>query len=494
MKEYTQEQIQKIIDAVEKTNEKVRMTNQQLSFMKNRNQKLNVLLEATKIIMSEVDLTKLLRKLMEKIVEVMEADRSTLFLVDWDRKEIWSKVHQGDEINEIRFPLGKGISSYVIDTGETLNIDDVYNDPRFNPDIDKKTGYTTRNMLCMPIKNNKGETIGVTQVLNKLNNLRFEQSDIAMLEAFSALMAISLENALQFEKLSHTMKAFELFVPKNYLEKIAKHGVDHIKLGQSESTTVTVLFLDIRDFTQLSQSMTPEEIIDFLNDYFKQMNSIITKNNGFIDKYVGDGFMSIFMTSDGTDAVNTAIAIKKHLGVYNRHRVDSNKPPFNIGIGVSTGQVVVGTVGSHDRMDSTCIGNTVVIAKRIESLTKIYRVPILISSSTLKSLKDADKFLTREVDSVRVKGRKEPEVIFEVYNLDEGDLIEKKKNSYPELMSGMSYYKAREWDQAISSFTKSLEIFPNDNVAQNYIKRCFYFKSNPPDESWDGSMDIEITY
>ncbi|MCX5812343.1 MAG: GAF domain-containing protein [Proteobacteria bacterium] len=156
------------------------------------------LLEITSAISSELKLQPLLVKIMETTTDILNADRSTLFLHDGKTNELWSQVAQGLEIREIRFPSHLGIAGSVFTKGETVNIPDAYKDPRFNQEVDKKTGYTTRSILCMPVKNKEGKTLGVVQVLNKKDG-PFTKKDENRLRAFSAQASISIENAKLFD-------------------------------------------------------------------------------------------------------------------------------------------------------------------------------------------------------------------------------------------------------------------------------------------------------
>ena len=156
--------------------------------------KLQQLIEASKIINSTLDLDKLLGLILDSAAKSINADRGTLYLVDGIKKELWSKVLQGINMVEIRLPVGKGLAGYVAETGETINIPDTYADPRFNPEIDKRTGYHTHNMLCMPMKNKDGKIIGVFQLLNK-NQGSFNSEDISFIDAFSAHASVAIENA-----------------------------------------------------------------------------------------------------------------------------------------------------------------------------------------------------------------------------------------------------------------------------------------------------------
>jgi signal transduction histidine kinase/CRP-like cAMP-binding protein len=169
--------------------------------------KLHKLMDASKMINSTLDLDKLLGLILEAAVSSIEADRGTLYIVDHIKQELWSKVLQGANMVEIRLPIGKGIAGYVAQTGETINIPDAYSDPRFNREVDQKTGYRTRNILCMAMRNRDGRIIGVFQLLNKKAG-SFSKDDEQFIDAFSSHAVIALENArlaqemIQNERLS----------------------------------------------------------------------------------------------------------------------------------------------------------------------------------------------------------------------------------------------------------------------------------------------------
>lgn len=156
--------------------------------------RLNLLIEATKSVNSTLDLDKLLEIILDTSVKSINADRGTLYLLDESKNEIWSTVLHGAEVVEIRLPVGKGLAGYVAKTGETINIPDAYNDARFNPDVDKRTGYRTHNMLCMPMRNRDGKLIGVFQLLNK-KDTAFSKADEEFINALSMHASIAIENA-----------------------------------------------------------------------------------------------------------------------------------------------------------------------------------------------------------------------------------------------------------------------------------------------------------
>lgn len=163
---------------------------------------LSYLLHSASALSNEKNLNILLGLIMEQVTEALQADRSSLFLIDRESKELWSKVALKSEIKEIRFPMNQGIAGHVAMTKETVNIDDVYQDSRFNQEIDQKTGYKTKNMLCMPIINYRKKVIGVIQVINKKNG-NFDNFDEELLTAFNGIAAAAVENSLLINQIKH---------------------------------------------------------------------------------------------------------------------------------------------------------------------------------------------------------------------------------------------------------------------------------------------------
>ncbi len=201
------------------------------------------------------------------------------------------------------------------------------------------------------------------------------------------------------------------FVPHELMRMLNKESIVDVQLGDQVQKTMTVLFSDIRSFTTLSETMTPLDNFRFINAYLSQMGPIIREHGGFIDKYMGDAIMALF-EGGPDDAVRAAIAMLRQLEVYNQGRVRAGYQPIEIGIGINSGDLMLGTVGEHRRMEGTVISDTVNLASRLESLTKEYGVPLIISENTMKGLETP--YPTRFIDRLVVKGKSEPVSIFEV--------------------------------------------------------------------------------
>ncbi len=189
--------------------EKLRRYQQEIDRFRLEQRKINTLFYITRNLSQELELDNLLRLVMDEVKDVIQADRCTVFLLDEERNELWSRLGHGLEVNELRFPMSKGIAGYVATTGEILKIDDCYNDSRFNPEIDRQTGYHTRNILTIPMRNKMMEIIGVFQVLNKRAGA-FTDDDVQMIEAIAPIAAVQLENAQLYDELRRTFDSFIL--------------------------------------------------------------------------------------------------------------------------------------------------------------------------------------------------------------------------------------------------------------------------------------------
>ena len=289
-------------------------------------------------------------------------------------------------------------------------------------------------------------------------------------------------------------QTFRKFVPKQFVDHLTKNGENTLELGRADEDELAILFSDIRGFTGLSEQMSPQELMNFLNSYFLRMNEPIHNNNGFIDKFIGDAVMALFDRPTGTntdkaqDAIRAALDLRYAINLYNKHRENSNYPPINVGIGIHFGPVIIGTVGSDDRMDTTVIGDSVNIAFRLEALAPRYNTDIVISAQILHQAKSKGLFEYRILDWVRVKGRKTPIEIYEIID-HQAASVKKLKLANAELIEqGLGYRKQQKWQQAISYFQQALEINPEDSLVIHHLEQCAKLQHTELAEDWDGSI------
>lgn len=568
-----------------------------------------LLLDVVSSITSEIMLDPLLEKILAAATQLLGADRGALFIHDPATGELWSRVVEGEVSREIRFPANAGIAGECFTRGVNINIDDAYGDPRFNPDVDKGTGYRTRNILCMPIATKGGNKVGVMEILNKKKG-PFTAADQRRLGALCAQAAVSIENAQLFEDVSNSRnynesilrsmsngvltldaentiskinqsalrilqreegdtvsrKVGEVFDGPNSwvtqsLEKVLRTGridstvdsdlvldgrravsvnmtavplqdvhdeplgsmlimeditrekrlrntmsrymskavMDELLEGGDaalggNSREVSVLFSDIRGFTAISERLGPRETVAMLNDYFTDMVDIVFAHNGILDKYIGDMIMAVFGSvrssqQDAENAVTVGSRMMMALRELNARRTPAGHEPIAIGIGISTGGVVAGSIGSPKRLEYTVIGDRVNLAERLQNANKYYGTDVLICETTVARL--ARPLRLRELDLIRVRGRQAPVSISEVLEHHDAQSFPHMDEVLFSFAEAVGHYRNRAWDRAEKLFRDALAASPGDRPSQLYLERCAIYRSNPPPEDWDGVWTLQ---
>ncbi|MBE9114385.1 ammonium transporter [Lusitaniella coriacea LEGE 07157] len=270
--------------------------------------------------------------------------------------------------------------------------------------------------------------------------------------------------------LSQLNNAYGHFVPRQFLQFLNKDSIIDVTLGDQVRQKMSVLFSDIRNFTTLSEQMTPEDNFRFINGYLSRMEPAILENQGFIDKYIGDAIMALF-GKNADDALNAGIAMQKTLNEYNKTRQRPERPPLKIGVGINTGDLTLGTVGGQSRMDGTVIGDAVNLASRLEGLTKQYGVSLLISDRTFLSLEQPIHYNIRFIDRVQVKGKSSKVSVFEVFDADPPALRAGKSATRTIFEQGLVYYHQKNYRAATQCFETCLQKNPGDSVAKIYLRR-----------------------
>lgn len=285
------------------------------------------------------------------------------------------------------------------------------------------------------------------------------------------LQKIIIAHQQSIALLQQTETAYGRLIPRQLLTLLERDSIVDVKLGDQIERKLTIMFSDIRDFTPLSESMTPSENFEFINSYLGVMEPVIDRHRGIIDKYMGDAIMALF-TQSADDAVTGSIAMLKKLEHYNAGRGRAGYTPIQIGIGLNTGMVIIGTVGGANRMDSTVIGDVVNLTSRIEEATKTYHTQLLISQNTLYDLVDPSKYDIRFLDRIRVKGKTQPLSVYEVFDNDPAALRNAKRESRAKFEEAIACYHMKEIPQAMELLTECINIAPDDIPAQIYLARC----------------------
>lgn len=567
-----------------------------------------LLLEVVSSIASEIFVEPLLQKIIDAATLLLEADRGSLFLYDPVRGELYSHVAGGATIKEIRFPSTAGIAGECFTAGAPINIPDAYADSRFNQEVDRRTGYKTNNMLCMPVTTHHGNRVGVMQILNKRAG-SFGPGDEKRLIALCAQAAVSIENAQLFEQVSEarnynegilrsmsngvvTMDASWTIIKVNQaavrilrtteenlrgktpqevlgtrnawilqsLERVRTTGktditvdtdlllddreavsinmstvplvtaqdqpvgymlviedisrekrlrntmsrymskavVDKLIEGgemvpEASGREVSVLFSDIRGFTTISERLGARETVALLNEYFTAMVDIVFAHNGILDKYIGDMIMAVFGSvmagdQDADDSVTVGNLMMVGLRDLNSRRLKSGREPIRIGVGISTGNVVVGNIGSPKRLEYTVIGDRVNLAERLEAANKFYGTNVLLCEHTAAKLRRP--VMLREIDLIRVRGLMQPLAVYEALDHHTDETFAHRVEVVEAYAEGLRFYRMRDWTRAASCFRTASLANPDDRPSRVFWERCQQYTETPPAENWDGVWTV----
>ncbi len=286
-------------------------------------------------------------------------------------------------------------------------------------------------------------------------------------------------------RLAKINSAYGRFVPREFLNFLDRESIIDVKLGDQIQKEMTVLFSDIRSFTSLSEQMTPQENFNFLNGYLRQVSPVIRQHNGFIDKYIGDAIMALF-PKQPNDAIQAAIAMQQKVAIYNVKRQSQGRKPISIGVGLHTGSVMLGTVGETERMEGTVISDVVNLAARLEGLTKLYGVAIVVSERTLFALDRPNQYKFRFLDKVIVKGKKEPVSVFEILDGNTPEIISLGLKTQADFERGLLHYYSEELPEAKKYFENVLVVSPEDKAAQIYLRRVNHFIEYGVPIDWEG--------
>jgi adenylate cyclase len=279
--------------------------------------------------------------------------------------------------------------------------------------------------------------------------------------------------------------AFQYYLTPSVVNEILKDPAK-LKLG-GDKKHLSVMFSDIRGFTTISEKLSPEELVRLLNEYLTAMTDIVFKYEGLLDKYIGDAIMAVFgapleQPDHALRACRTGLEMMAKLQELRAKWAAEGRPDVDIGVGINSGDMVVGNMGSEMRFDYTVMGDSVNLASRLEGTNKEYGTHIILSEFTYEIVKA--ELYCRELDAVRVKGKKRPVRLYELLG-ERRDAAQWQPWVEP-FETGLAEYRAGRWDEAMAAFNKVQEIRPGDYPAQLYVERCTALKAHPPEGEWDG--------
>jgi len=287
--------------------------------------------------------------------------------------------------------------------------------------------------------------------------------------------------------------AFSKYLPQKIVDKLVDNP-NLLQLG-GEERTLSILFSDIAGFTTISESLNPKDLVHLLNDYLTRMTDIVFQNSGIIDKYIGDAIVAefgapVYVDNHADLAVATAIMMQKELIILNEEWTQQYGRPINARIGINTGKVIIGNMGSKQMFDYTVIGDSVNLAARLEGVNKKYSTSVILSEYTFVSL-TKDRFLVRPVDLIIVKGKSKPVKIYEVLDFLNNPQIDKNQIAlFAKYSVAFNLFLERKFEESKSILLDLIKEFPEDGPSQLLMKRIESLDISSLDGSWDGSLEL----
>jgi adenylate cyclase len=338
--------------------------------------------------------------------------------------------------------------------------------------------------------------IGGTQLMFVNRGIPFSivYQTLSILSAFSAVGIFHYMTEVREKR--RIRSAFNLYLEPS-VARLVSENPSMLRL-HGEKKDLTVLFADLRDFTTASEALDPEKLVEFMNEYFGTMTEEIFRHDGLVDKYIGDAIMALWgapvtIPDHAVKACQAALDMAgrlealqdawRRIGTADHGGADHPPTPrLRIGVGINTGPMVVGNIGSQRRFNYTVMGDAVNLASRLEACNKLYGTRILIGEKTRTAI--GDEFLLREIDAVRVKGKRLPVRVFELL-AKRGDsaLLVPFAAAFEDALRA---YQERDWPLALQRFEAFMNEYPDDTPGRIYVERCRLLIENPPDETWDG--------
>ncbi len=477
--------LQLIIDAFVKEQQITNINDETLLLYR----EINLLYDFFKVTSDQTNVDQRLNYFLERCVSYLQVGRASIWIVEGNT--LRCTHYRGFKPVKI-FKLGEGFIGQIAMSENAELLNNPICDQRWKGNVNNKI-----SIISSPLISCDG-IIGVLHLCRD-DGTQFKAKDLKLANVFAHHGAQEIEINKLIEKVKSELKqrtfiksTFERYVSHNVVEEIIKNP-DMIHLG-GQRKTLTIFFTDIGNFTNLSEIFPPEEVVNYLNDYFQGMCTAILKYNGTINRFQGDAIFAfwgapIAQENHALLACQAALRCREFLRHLEEKWVAGGLPPRSYRFGINTGEVVIGNVGSSARYEYMAVGEDVNLANRLEGANKHYGTQILISERTYSLIKDT--LIAREIDIIRVVGNSKPIKVYELV-AEKGKIDEKKARQLEHFEAGIRAYRVRQWEEAISCFKQALQLAPEDNPAKTYIKRCIEYQQVEPPHYWKGVHELTI--
>ena len=457
-------------------------------------QELNVIYNFSEQLTETIDPDVIAQLTLEQAVHSIPSHSGVIVLWNEEKKQLVVPARSGEQLfNEEQLRNNPGVLLKIGLSGQSEIITDL--------SLLKQKGIIENDVhsLIYAAMKVKHRIMGAIILAGK-NVEQYSAAHLKLLVTLALQSSTAIESAMLYEKnirearereeaMLRIHEVTKKFVPLEFIRSLGKETLTDVKLGDQVEKIVTVLFTDIRDFTTLSEKMTPEENFHFVSSFNARLGPVIRSNNGFINQYLGDSIMAIF-PENPEDALRAAVGMQKAVHDLNKERKELGLPSIRAGIGMHTGSLIMGITGDEFRMDAATISDTVNTAARIESLTKYYKSPLLLSDHTLQYLNEQNGFHFRHLGSVRLKGKNNLLSIVECINGFEELQFERKLQTLSLFSTAMSSYHDQQFENALQLFQTILTNDPDDLTAHYFLTNTKKYLREGVPTNWTGAEEM----
>ena len=475
---------------IKKENERKKLGTEVLNLY----QEVNLIFNVSEKLAQAIEPSTIAQIILDEAGHVIKSSNGVVILWDEHIKGLQVLARSGSSLfNEPALKINAGLLLKIGKSGNSEIISDI--------SILKNAGIIGENVksLLYAALKVKHRIMGAIILANTTDE-QYSAADLKLLVTLALQSSAAIESALLYERNIREAKEKEeamrriyvaagKFVPFEFISSLGRDVITDVRLGDQVEKSVTVLFSDIRDYTSLSEQMTPDENFSFICSFNEKMGPVIRTHKGFINQYQGDAIMAIF-PNHAADALTAAIEMQKTVEKFNKTRINQSRATIKMGIGLHTGPLIMGITGDNERMAPTTISDTVNTASRIESLTKYYKASIILTDSTLQQITHPEDFHLRCLGKVQVKGKQAPVVIHECFSGNSQEEIAKKEKSLPAFNKGMSRYLDKSFSDAIESFNKVISSHPEDRTTEFFIEKARRYIKNGVPENWAGVEEM----
>ncbi len=473
---------------VEKEIEKKNIGNEVLGLYR----EINMIYNFSEKISEKIDEKSIAKLTLKEASQIIDCTHGLFLMYDSDKDEVIQLSFFGENPNRDKNINRQNLILKEIilrGTSAIVSHDRVKNNPSLSH---------LKAVMYAPLKV-KHRTLGMV-ILGHDKQKEFTAAELKLLTTMTLQSAGAIETANLYQKGLKEAKEREeaikiihevsqKFVPNEFIKSLGKDKLTEVNLGDMVEKDVTVMFMDIRGFTTISEGLNPKDNFLFINSFNNRMGPIIRKNKGFIMQYLGDGFMALFPNGP-QNSLKASIEMNLELRKINKEREAKNRLPIKVGIGMQNGNLIMGITGDIERLDAAIISDTVNTASRIEGLSKHFGTSILMTQQCMDKLTDPDEFDFRYLGPVQVIGKQKPIALYECINGDNPLLLKHKLGTLDIFDKGMKLYFNKEFAMAAVTFQKIVKLNRNDHTAKLFLNRAAHLITQEIGDDWKGVESV----